>query len=489
MADSGSRSSQTTVTGARHNNIVLTIVVLGTLMGAVDVTIVLLAFPSITRALNADFLTSIWIILAYLLIIAVTTTQLGRLGDIYGRSRMFNTGFAVFTVGSALCGLSINVESLIAFRVLQAIGGSIMQSNAGAIIADVFPPNRRGRAFGYNALGFTAGAMLGIVLGGIITTYVSWQYIFFINIPIGVVAVAAGLKYLKDSQRTKAKIDVPGMVLLAAALTSFSLGATYFSVEGFSVTNAALTATGVILLIAFIVYDRRIKMPTIPLETLQEPILRNSLAATFFVSLGYFSVVFLVIMYLQGVRGLSPLNASLLLVPGYVAGSFLGPIMGRLSDKYGSRRISTIGVIFLGGAVLIYLTLRENSSLYVVLGASAVSGVGTSMFYPANFAAIMSNVKPGSFGSISGLQRTLQNIGTLGSFVLALSIAAASIPKSVAFQIFLGTLTGGVNPEFINGIDTAFYVSLGILAIAGVLSFFRGKDARMIPQIPPKAPQ
>ncbi len=465
----------------RHRNIVLTIVVLGTMMGAVDVTIVLLAFPSITESIHADFLTSIWIILAYLLVIAVTTTQLGRLGDIYGRSRMFNLGFAIFTVGSALCGLSGNVELLIVFRVMQAVGGSIMQSNSGAIIADVFPPNRRGRAFGYNALGFTAGAMLGIVLGGIITTYVSWQYIFFINIPIGVIAVAAGLKYVKDAARISAKIDVPGMVLLAAALISFALGATYFSVEGLNVQNAVLTLAGITLLAGFILYDRRLEVPTIPFAAFKNRILRSSMAATFFVSLGYFAVVFLVIMYLQGVRGLDPLDASLLLVPGYVAGSFLGPVMGRLSDKYGSKRISTLGVVFMGGAILIYLTLRSDSSLYIVLAASAVSGVGTSMFYPANFAAIMSNVKQGSFGSISGLQRTLQNIGTLGSFVLALSVAAASIPRDVAFQIFLGTLTGGVNPEFINGIDTAFYVSLGILVLAGILSFFRGHDQRPKP--------
>ncbi len=476
MLGSNQSSSQTDNVNARHSNLVLAIVVLGTLMGAVDVTIVLLAFPSITENLHADFLTSIWIILAYLLVIAVTTTQLGRLGDIYGRSRMFNIGFAVFTIGSALCGFSGNVESLIAFRILQAVGGSIMQSNSGAIIADVFPPSRRGRAFGFNALGFTAGAMLGIVLGGIITTYVSWQYIFFINIPIGIVAVITGQKYVKDAVRINAKIDVPGMILLAAALTFFSLGATYFSVEGFTLVNVGLTGLGILLLVTFVLYDRKLRVPTIPFSAFKNKILRNSLAATFLVSLGYFSVVFLVIMYLQGVRMLSPLNASLLLVPGYVAGSFLGPLMGRLSDKYGSKRISTLGVIFIGLAILIYLTLRAESSLYIVLGASAVSGVGTSMFYPANFAAIMSNVQQGSFGSISGLQRTLQNIGTLGSFVLAISVAASSIPRNVAFQILLGTLAGGVNPEIVSGIDSALYVSLAILAVAGILSFLRGKD-------------
>jgi MFS family permease len=134
-------------------------------------------------------------------VIAVATTQMGRIGDIYGRSRIFNTGFIIFTIGSALCGFSTHIYLLIAFRVVQAVGGAIMQATSSAIIADVFPPQVRGRAYGYNALGFTGGAMLGIVLGGILTTFVSWQYIFFINIPIGIIATAIGLKYIKDTQK------------------------------------------------------------------------------------------------------------------------------------------------------------------------------------------------------------------------------------------------------------------------------------------------
>jgi EmrB/QacA subfamily drug resistance transporter len=462
----------------RHSNKILAIVVLGTLMGSVDVTIVLLAFPTITASLHSDFLVSIWIILAYLLVIAVTTTQVGRLGDIYGRSRMFNIGFALFTVGSALCGLSNSIYLLIVFRVLQALGGSIMQSNSGAIIADVFPPNRRGRAFGYNALGWTAGAMLGIVLGGVITTFVDWQYIFFINIPIGVVAVLAGIKYVKDSARIKAQINLPGIVLFGVALALLSIGATDFSAQGLTLQNILMASAGLVLLAIFVLYDRRLKNSTIDFEAFKNKVLRNSISATFFVSLGYFAVVFLVIMYLQGVRGLSPLDASLLLVPGYVAGSLLGPLMGRLSDKYGSREISSLGIVCMGIAVLVYLTLRADSSYYIVLLGSAISGVGTSMFYPANFAAVMSNVRAGSFGSISGLLRTLQNVGTLGSFVVAISVAAASIPRDVAFQIFLGTISGGVNPQFIVGIDSALYVSLGLLTIAGILSYFRRKEVR-----------
>ncbi len=467
----------------RDQAIVLFVVVLGTLMGALDSTIVILSFPVISESLHADFASSLWMILVYLLIIAVTTTQLGRAGDIYGRSRMFNVGFAVFTIGSALCGSSSDISLLVLFRGMQALGGSIMQSTSGAIIADTFPRNARGRAFGFTALGWTSGSMLGIVLGGVITTFVGWQYIFFINIPIGIFATIVGVRYLKDVARVKARIDIIGILLLGSSLTLISYGAMSFAAEGPEILNLALTGVGVLLIPVFIQYDRNSMNPIIDLLAFKNRVLRNANLAAFFVSVGYLSVAFLIIMYLQGIRGLSPLDASILLIPGYVVGSFLGPVMGRLSDRYGSRGIATLGITFLCGATLIYLTLRESSPLYIVLIGSAVSGVGTSMFFPANSSAVMANARSGSFGSISGLLRTLQNIGMLGSFVLALSVAAASIPRQVAFQVFIGTvnLSGGVTKAFIAGIDSALYVSLAMLIIAGALSFSRGREQRAEP--------
>jgi MFS family permease len=179
--------------------IILSILMLGTLMGALDSTIVILAFPTISSSLHSDMLTAIWIILVYLLVVAVCTTQLGRIGDIYGRSRMFNTGFVIFTLGSLFCGLSPTITLLIASLVIQALGGAFMQANSGAIVADTFPPNVRGKAFGYISLGWTSGAMLGIVLGGIITTFVGWEYIFFINIPIGIIASVLVHRFLINS--------------------------------------------------------------------------------------------------------------------------------------------------------------------------------------------------------------------------------------------------------------------------------------------------
>lgn len=472
-----------------HSRIILAVIVLGTLMGSLDSTIVLLAFPVINDSLHSDFVVTIWIILAYLLVIAVATTQMGRIGDIFGRSKIFNWGFVIFTVGSALCGFSTNIYLLISFRVIQAIGGAILQATSGAIIADVFPREVRGRAYGYNSLGYTSGAMLGIVLGGIITTFVDWQYIFFLNIPIGVVAVAIGLKYLKDTTKNPVKMDFGGMVLLSLALVVLSLGLIDFASVGINTINSILIFVGALLVPLFFWYDRKQENPMIDFEAFKNRVLRNSIFSAFFVSLGYFSVIFLVIMYLQGIRGLSPLDASLLLVPGYVAGSFLGPIMGRLSDKYGSRELATIGIFILAVAISVYLTMSVNSSLYIVLVASAITGLGTSMFFPANNSAVMANARSGSYGSISGVLRTVQNIGILGSFVLAISVAAASVPRQVAFQVFIGTnqLSGGVSQAFLVGIHNAFYVSIVILVFAAILSFIRGKESRKDATAKPKA--
>jgi MFS family permease len=155
--------------------------------------------------------------------------------------------------------------------------------------------------------------------------------------------------------------------------------------------------------------------------------------------------------------------------------------MGKLSDRYGARIIASTGIVVLGIAVLVYLTLGQNSPMYIVLVASAISDIGTSMFYPADNSAVMANARTGSYGSISGLLRTLQNIGIFGSFIIAISVASASIPRSDAFEVFIGTtnLAGGLSKEFVAGMDSALWVSLMLLVVAGVMSIIRGKEVRI----------
>ena len=464
----------------RLQKIRLSVLVLGTLMGALDSTIVILAFPVIAEKLNADLLTTMWVILIYLLIVAALTVQLGRLGDIFGRTRMFNLGFGVFTASSFFCGISATITALILFRGVQAMGGALMEANSGAIIADIFPPGSRGAAFGYNSLGWTVGATLGIVLGGVITTFVGWEYIFFINVPIGIVALYLGTRYLKDTTRTPASLDIAGMALLTAGLSLISYAAVDFAGNGLTELSATLALLGFALILVFVWHELRTRTPMISFESLKEPILKYSLLAAFFQSLGYLAVIFLITMYLQGIRGLSPLDAALLLTPGYIMGSVLGPYMGRLSDRVGARVIATIGTMVIAVAILIYITLRVDSSLAIVLLASFVSGIGTAMFYPANNSAIMAHARMEDYGSVSGALRMVQNVGVLGSFVLAITVASASIPRALAFEIFTGTsqVVGHVAGAFIQGIDAALVVSFLLLLLAGAMSWARGSEHR-----------
>jgi EmrB/QacA subfamily drug resistance transporter len=462
-------------------NLALLVVVLGTLMSAVDTTIVILAIPTITQDLHADLYTIIWVIILYLLVIAVFTTQLGRLGDIYGRAKFYNLGFAVFTIGSALCGASPTALYLVAFRGIQGIGAAMMQANAGAIIADIFPPNMRGRAYGFTAIGWNAGATLGIVLGGFITTFLGWRYIFYINVPIGILAVILGMKYIKSQQRIKVKLDIIGMSLLLVSLSTIAYGSADIAGEGVRPLNVSLISAGLITLLAFLLVETKQSYPIIDLRVFKgNRVFTYSLLASFLQTTGYLATAFIIIMYLQGIRGLTPLQASLLLVPGYVIASLVAPFTGKLSDRIGSRIPATIGLALMITAILVYLQLTTTSPLYVVIIASIIGGLGSSLFFPANNSAIMANAPKGFYGGASGLARTLSNIGTLLSYVIAISVASITVPRYVAFEVFLGTtnLIGGVASSFLDGLKSAFYVSLVILSIALTLSALRGKEYR-----------
>lgn len=476
--------------GTAHENAVLTLTTLGTLMVAVDSTIVILALPTMTRELAAPLETVIWTILIYLLITAALTTQAGRLGDMWGRGRVYNSGFALFTIGSAACGFAPTATFLVAARGVQAVGGAIMFANSGALIASVFPPARRGRAFGFMSFGWGVGALLGILLGGVITTTLGWRYIFFINIPIGIVAVALGWITLPRSRPEPAHFDVPGFVLLSSSMALICYGAIEIASYGTTSLNLAYLLAGVLLVPVFAGVELRSPYPMLELRQLRNRLLGLSLIAGFLQSLGYLSVVFLLTMYLQGLRGLSPLNASLLLVPGYLVGALAGPIMGRMVDRIGFRSLATGGILCMLTAVAGYSFLTLDSWLGWVPIISVVSGFGTGMFYPANSTAIMSQASPRTFGSISGVRGTLSNMGTLLSFVLTLSIASASVPRAVAYEVFLGvgTLTGGVGADFLTGIHAALLGSAAILILAAVLSWSRGPTPDSFRSRSPGAP-
>ena len=464
-----------------RENTILAVVVIGTLMASIDSTIVLLAFPAMTAALHSTISTIIWVILIYMIVVAVFSTQFGRIGDIFGRGRMFNLGFAIFTISSFLCGIAPTDITLIISRAFQALGGALLASNSSAIIADTFERHRIGKAYGYTGLSWNIGALLGILLGGFITTFIGYRYIFFINVPIGIVALALGLKYITDNKRSADKVDLPGMVTIGIAVALVAYAGINYSSVGVTSLNVALLIVGIVFAVAFVLIEKHVKMPTINFSMFKNKIFRNSLLASLFQGLGFLGVTFLLIMYLQGVRGYSPLDASLILFPGYVVSGVLSPRMGRYSDRLGARPIATAGIALMVAGVLFYiLVLGVSSPIYLIVIGTIITGFGGAMFWPANNSAVMANVSGELRGSASGTLRLFSSLGLIGSFIIAFVAAASAVPRYLAFEIFAGTskVIGGVGKGFVAGMHFAFFALMAMLIIAGIFSYARGKEDR-----------
>ncbi|POB09612.1 MFS transporter [Sulfobacillus sp. hq2] len=455
----------------------LAVIVTGVLVAAVDTTIVILALPTMMRALHANLADIIWVIMAYLLVITLLATQVGRLGDMFGRVRMYELGFLVFVLGSFLCGIATTETAIIGFRVLQGIGGALISANSGAVIADTFPPEKRGQAYGFTSIGWNLGAILGILLGGLITTYLSWRYIFLINVPIGLAAVIVAWFVLKEhGNKQPRNLDWWGMILLGIGLLLVLLTMIHATSQAFTWHLGIILFFGILALALFVVVETHQTQPMMKLDLFKNRIVSASLLAAFFQAIGNFAVLFLVIMYLQGLRQLTPLNASLLLVPGYLVGGILGPVSGHLSDRFGSALPATVGLSIEAIALFLYAHLGLHTPLWWIIIFSTVNGIGNAGFFPANNAAVMKGSPSGSYGIASGMLRTFANIGMVLSFASALLIASTQIPRNLAFAIFVGTtaLKGHLMVAFNHGIHMAFYLAILLMAVAAVFSLLRG---------------
>ncbi len=461
---------------APRTGLALLVVMVGVLITAVDTTIVILALPEIERTLHVGLGSVIWVVIGYLLVLTLLTTQVGRLGDMFGRVRMYEAGFVVFVVGSLLCGLAWSEVSIIGARLVQGVGGALIAANSSAVIAETFPPERRGMAFGFNAIGWNIGAVLGIVLGGVIVTTVSWRWVFLINLPIGLAALAVAVRVLRDrGERRRQRLDPLGMTVLGAGLFAMLWAMIELGSSPPSPLIVTALGGGALLVLVFVAIERRQAQPMLDLSLFRLPTLSASMLAALFQALGSFAVLFLLLMYLQGARRLSPLDASLLLVPGYIIGGVASPVMGRLVDRIGAAVPATVGLAIQVVALVLYAQLGVASPLWTVVVASTVNGIGAAAFFPANNAAVMKVAPPGAFGVASGLLRTFANVGMIFSFSLAVLIASRSIPTHLAFAIFVGTgsLRAGLAAIFIHGLHSAFYASTALLVVAAVFSAAR----------------
>jgi len=409
--------------------------------------------------------------------------SLGRIGDMYGRKRMYNLGFAVFTVGSVLCGLSVNAIMLVGFRAIQGFGAALLTANSFAILSEAFPANERGRAFGLNAIVWGVGSILGIVLGGFVITFTTWRLIFWINLPVGVFGTYWAYRTLHPSARAgkNETFDFPAAVFFTLGLLFLLLAVTWGLL--YSWTDPLVFVFFIaapLALAAFVVWEVRVSQdPIVDFSMFRNRVFTLSITTAAMQSLALFSVDFLLVFYLEGIAGLDILTASYLIVPMAAMVSITGPFGGMLSDRIGARIVATLGLA-LQAAVLLFLSQLTTRTPLLDIGiAEAVYGVGGGLFWPANTSTIMSSAPPRQYGVASGVMNTFRNTGMVMSFALSLVAATSVIPASIVYQLFIGNLSGALPPNFatayLAGQSFAFEVSIALLALAAVVSLVRGK--------------
>ncbi|MCL4560343.1 MAG: MFS transporter [Chloroflexi bacterium] len=464
--------------------IVLSVTTIGALMAAIDSTIVVLGLPMMMESLHADLIEMIWVIMAYILISTVFLLTFGRVADMFGRVRLYNLGFLVFTIGSALCGVSGSAIQLILFRLIQGAGAAMMISNSMAILTEVFPANERGRALGINAITWAAGGVLGPILGGLILTSGNWRWIFFINVPIGLAGTLWGYLVLKEMTKheKREKFDVWGALTFSMTLISLLMALT-LSIQfgwGSPIINGLFVAFALLLLL-FFWWERRSEMPVLDFSLFSNRIYSFSVMAATMQSLALFAVNFLIVFYFQGVRGYDPLTAALMLIPFPLVTSVMGPLSGMLSDRIGARVPATIGLILQAAALSWLLQITPTTPYVQIAGGLILMGLGGGMFFSPNTSAVMNASPQQRLGVASATLATMRQAGMVTSFALSLAVAAHALPAQVMMQLFVGTnisLGSQIMQEFVIGMRSAFSVSIVLCLAAAAISVVRGKENR-----------
>jgi EmrB/QacA subfamily drug resistance transporter len=465
--------------------IALSVTTIGALMSAIDGTIVILALPEMMVKLHADLVEMVWVIMAYILISTVFLLTFGRVADMLGRVRMYNLGFVVFTIGSALCGISRSANELILFRLVQGAGAALMMVNGPAIITEVFPPNELGRALGINGITWAIGGVAGPLLGGLILTAADWRWIFYINVPIGIFGTLWAYRALHEMSTPKQgqHFDPVGAATfsfgLVALLMALTLGIQY---SWTSPPMLSLFAVFAGMSASFYVWERRALTPVLDRSLFRSRVYNFSVLAAMLQSLAMFAVNFLIVFYLQGVRGYDPLTAALLLIPLPIVSAIVGPLSGLLADHIGARIPATIGVLVQAAALAWFIARLSPTTPYqeIALGL-AVMGLGGGLFWSPNTSAAMNSASPQLLGIASATLATLRQTGMVTSFAVALAVAAASLPRDVVMNLFVGTnvaLGSHVMQAFIVGIQNAFLVSAVLCMVAAGFSLVRGKEER-----------
>ncbi|HVX45565.1 MAG TPA: DHA2 family efflux MFS transporter permease subunit [Mycobacteriales bacterium] len=428
-------------------------------MVSLDNLIVTMALPSIREHLHAGLSSLEWTVNAYTLVFAVFLLTGAALGDKFGRKRVFTAGLAVFTAASAVAALAPNIEVLIAARAIQGLGGAMVLPLSMTILAGSVPAERRGAALGVWGAVSGLGVAVGPVVGGAVVEGAAWQWIFWLNVPIGLLAVPLAWTKLSESRATVRKLDLPGVALVSAGLFGIVFGVVRGNSHGWTSTSVLSgIIAGTVLLAAFLAWERRSPTPMLPLSLFTHRSFAAVNLASLLFSFGMFGAVFLLSQSLQTVQQYSPLGAGLRTLPWTAMPLLLAPIVGPLADRIGGKPLIVTGLLFqaLGLLWLAHYTTTTVSYGMLVPGF-VVAGIGMSLFFVPVGTVVFGSAPAESQGVASGVNNAIRELG--GVFgVAVLSSVFSSQGSYVSRQ------------SFIDGLSPAVYVGAGIVLVGAIVA-------------------
>ena len=455
--------------GPHYKWIALSNTTLGVLMAALNSSILLISLPAIFRGIHINPLAPgevgylLWILLGYMVVTAVFLVTFGRISDMFGRVRLYNAGFAVFTLGSILLfltpgqGTSAALE-LILFRLVQGVGAAFLFANSAAIITDAFPTHERGLAMGINQIAAIGGSLIGLIVGGLLSA-VWWRGIFLVSVPVGIAGTIWAYLMLRETAtiRRHQRVDYLGNATFAVGLTALLMGVTYGLLPygssnmgwGSPFVVGAFTV-GVVLLAAFVWIETRVPDPMFRLSLFRIRMFTAGNLSGFLGSLGRGGLQFMLIIWLQGIwlplHGVTfehtPLQAGLDMIPMMAGFLLMGPVSGALSDRVGARGFATAGMVIVAAAFFALTRLPADFHYWPFAAIIAIMGIGMGMFSAPNSTAIMNSLPPEHRGAGSGMQATFQN-------------AAAMLSMGVFFTIIIVGLSGSLPPVLLRGLTAA----------------------------------
>jgi EmrB/QacA subfamily drug resistance transporter len=417
----------------------------GSFMSALDGSVVNTILPILRNAFQSNVSAIEWVVIVYLLVLSGLLLTFGRLGDLRGHKSVYVWGFGIFVFSSALCGAAWSANALVVFRGIQAVGAAMLASNSPAIVTGNFPAEQRGRAFGLVSMLTYLGLTVGPSLGGWLTQAFGWRTVFYINVPVGALALTLSLIFIPNEAPNESgeRFDLAGAAVFMAGLTALLLGLNKGADWGWdSPAVLGLLVGALLLLIVFIQIERRSSSPMLDLSLFRVPLFSLSTASAILNYVCVYSITFLMPFYLIQGRGLNPAQAGLLLTAQPILMAIVAPISGVFSDRFGSRGPRTIGMGVLAGGLFFLSGIGSETGLWLVILGLAIAGSGTGTFISPNTSALMGSAPGARQGIASGVLATARNFGMVLGIGLAGAIFTTHLAQNTANALYVGVEAG-----------------------------------------------